>query len=974
MQKASPLILVLILISTAVFLSLRDPNPQASPAPPTKETQSTPDQATVPEVPTTKATALPAKPWAHQLSDIAPDPKAVFGSLPNGFRYIIYPNSEPPTRLSVRLHIQAGSLMEADDQRGLAHFLEHMMFNGTKNYSADDIIPRMQRLGIAFGAHANAYTSFDETVYMLDIPDLSEETLQLAFNVMRDFGDAALLTAEEIDKERGVILSEKLSRDSVDFRLMEKQFSTLLPDSLISHRFPIGIEDVIKNAPRQRFVDLYQQYYTPQRMTFVVVGDIDPKVMEDRIKTTFESMQNPEQAGAEPDLGKVTPPKGIKPSIFQDPEVSSTEVSILLARPYQTAPDTRKDREKELTVDIAHSIISRRIERLTKQKDSPVKEGSASHSRIFNAIELGSISMTAANDDWQKVVPLLETEFRKALEFGFTEAELAEAKSNIANAAEQEVEQKPSRKSDDLATGIASSLNDQIVFSTPETDLEIIRNNLEGIDTAACLNAFRAFWKADGYHLILTTKQASDADQQKLLSLYNESLARPVTAPAARAIQVFDYTNFGSPGEVVGSSIVKDLGITQLTLSNQIRVNLKPTDFEKGKIRIVARIGSGQLSQPKDTPMLNFFAQSVFEGGGLGKHSNDDLQRILAGKNVSSTLQIGEDAFILSGSTTPQDFITQCQIMCASITDPGFREEALWQFKKSIPTIEQQLKHTPAGPSKQAKGWLHGGDFRYSLASMDKLGAYTINEAKSWLMPELTKGYLELSIIGDFDPKAVTADLLATFGALPKRAKEAAAMNEVRKIKFPNAPARKTFSYQSKIPQGIATAYWQTSPLRGNARKFRRLNILADILGDRLREQIREKLGASYSPNAGALGSDALDNVGYIASQSIGKPADLELLHETMREQADQLANKGATKDELDRSLKPVIGILEQTKRDNNYWLNTVMSQSQQDPDRLELARSRDQDYKSISLNEINALAKKYLAAENILNVSIQSE
>ena len=173
--------------------------------------------------------------------------------------------------MSLRLHIATGSLMEAEDQRGIAHFLEHMVFNGSKHFAAADIVPRMQRLGIAFGAHVNAYTSFDETVYMLDLPDLSADTLQLAFTVMRDFGDGALLAADEIDKERGVILSEKISRDSVNYRLMEQQFAKILSDSLISRRFPIGTEEVIKSAPRERFTDFYTRYYTPQRMTFIVV-------------------------------------------------------------------------------------------------------------------------------------------------------------------------------------------------------------------------------------------------------------------------------------------------------------------------------------------------------------------------------------------------------------------------------------------------------------------------------------------------------------------------------------------------------------------------------------------------------------------------------------------------------------------------------------------------------------------------------
>ena len=977
MQKATPIILVLVLAVSALVLSIRSHTPPLTGLPPAVQT--------TPPVPTTDAgKSAPAtpplaaavvttpRPWPQASSDIAPEKGATFGTLANGLRYIIYPNSEPPKRVSLRLHIASGSLMEADDQQGIAHFLEHMVFNGSKDFTSQELVPKMQRLGIAFGAHVNAYTSFDETVYMLDLPDLSADTVKLAFTVMRDFGDGALLTAEEIDKERGVILSEKVSRDSVETRIMEQQFAKLLPQSLVTRRFPIGIEEVIKSAPRERFVDLYSRYYIPARMTFIVVGDIDPKEMQAKIEGTFSSMTNPPNAGPNPDLGTVVKPEGLVTAVFADKELSSTDVSLMLVRPYVEKPDTAATRAEHMTLEIAHSIVSRRFERLAKIEGSAVASGSVTHNNLFNHLELGSIDITAADDRWQDAVPILEQEFRRAIDHGFTDAELAEAKSNILNAYQQQVKQKATRESEVLATALAKSINDNSVFSDPETDLALAKSALDAIDLASCHQAFTKFWDAPGYHLILTTKDKPQDAEKDLAALFEESRGKPVVAPAARVLQTFGYTNFGKPGSVGSRKEVKDLGITQLVLANQVRLNLKPTDFEKGKIRLLARIGSGKLVQPKDSPMLDSFATAVFEGGGLGKHSNDDLQQILAGKNVGTSLAIGEDAFTLGGTTTPADFITEVQLMCASLTDPGYRDEALWQFRKAVPMIYQQLKHTPAGPQQEMEAWLYGGDSRFTIAPVAKLSSYTLDDAKKWLTPELTKGYLELTIVGDFEVEKILPDLLATFGALATRAAAPPALADARKIQFPNAPAAKTFTYDSKVSQAIASTLWKTAGIRGNQKEFRRLNILGDIYGDRLREEIREKLGASYSPNAGASGSDALDDVGYLIGQSVGKPEDLELLLKTMRDLADKLATGGATADELDRALKPTLGELEKSSRDNSYWLATVMSQSQADPKRLDIARSRDADYRSITLAEINALAKKYLKAENALLVSIK--
>ena len=988
MQKATPLILVLILAAVATIFSVhakRDTLPSIEPV----ASAAAMPHAKTPEKSnpiTTPTTALPTpvvesahpaakvlpRPWPQESSDIAPDAKATFGTLDNGLRYIIYPNSEPPKRVSLRLHIASGSLMEADDQQGLAHFIEHMVFNGSKNFKADELVPIMQHMQIAFGADVNAHTSFDETAYMLDIPELTDDAMKLGFTVMRDYADGALLAPSEIDKERGVILSEKVSRDTVSSRIMEQQFAKILPGSLVAHRFPIGKEDVIKTAQRDRFVDFYNNFYTPQRMTFIVVGDIDPKNIQGQIEKYFASMSNPTNPAKNPDLGAIKQPEGLETSVFADKELSSTEISLTLIRPFQEKPDTVATRLANMTLDMANSMLTRRFDRLSKAKGSAIASGSASKNELFNYLELGSIDITVADDRWKEAVPVLEQEFRRAMEHGFSEAELAEAKLNQINAYEQQVKQKPTQKSEVIATALADASNEQSVFSDPITDLEIAQKALASITIESTHQAFKSFWNAPGFHLVLTTKEKPENAEMDLAALFEDSRGKPVEPPAARAVQVFDYSNFGKPGSVASRKEVTDLGITQLVLSNHIHVNLKRTDFEKGKIRMSARIGSGKLTQPKDKPMLDSFATAIFEGGGLGKHSNDDLQQILAGKNVSSSLAISEDAFVLSGTTTPADFILQTQLMCATLTNPGYREEALWQFKKAAPMMYQQLKHTPAGPQQEMEAWLYGGDSRFIIPPIEKLTSYTIADAKKWLTPELAKGYMELTIVGDFEIDTILPNLLDTFGALPTRLLAPPVLTTARKVNFPKAPAATTFTYDSKIAQASAVTIWKTTGIRGNQKLFRRFNILAEIYGDRLREEIREKLGASYSPSAGATGSDAFEGVGYVMGESVGKPEDLELLLKTMRDLADEFAKTGATADELDRALEPTFGQLAKSLRDNKYWLSTVMSQCQLDPKRLDLARTRDADYHSINLAEINALAKKYLIAENALLISIK--
>jgi zinc protease len=257
---------------------------------------------------------------------------------------------------------------------------------------------------------------------------------------------------------------------------------------------------------------------------------------------------------------------------------------------------------------------------------------------------------------------------------------------------------------------------------------------------------------------------------------------------------------------------------------------------------------------------------------------------------------------------------------------------------------------------------------------MEQVNAYRVEDVKQWLTPELSKGYVEINIVGDIAEDVMLQTVLSTFGALQKRAYSPSSFGARRWVKTPTAPADMALQYESKVPQAIATTVWKTNGMRRNQREFRRLNLLAEILENRVREEIREKLGASYSPMAQAMGSDVLDAFGFLVSRSTGKPEDIELLLQTMKRIGNDLATQGAQADELERARKPLMGILERTVRDNQYWLSTVMSQSQSERQKLDLARNRDADYQSITLAEINYLARKYLKANQAMNVRIVSQ
>ena len=345
-----------------------------------------------------------AMPFPHENSDLKPDPSVRFGKLENGVRYAIMKNEEPPKRVSMRLHIDAGSLAEEEDQRGIAHFLEHMAFNGTKNFKPDELVTFLQSNGIAFGAHLNAYTSFDETVYMLDLPDNRDELIEKGLLVISDWADGMLLLKDQVDHERGVILSEKRDRDSVEFRLMEKQFSELLPETLLSKRMPIGLEEVISNADRQRFVDFYETNYSPDRTTVVIVGDIDVDVMEQRVRDLFGKMEPLEARIPDPKLGNITTFDGIKTIVESDSELKSTDVEIVNILPYEATVDSAAQRAADMPISIAYAMLNSRLSILAKQEDAEFTSASASEFDMFDTATFAMMNVTAKGNDWQSAM------------------------------------------------------------------------------------------------------------------------------------------------------------------------------------------------------------------------------------------------------------------------------------------------------------------------------------------------------------------------------------------------------------------------------------------------------------------------------------------------------------------------------------------------------------------------------------------
>jgi zinc protease len=917
--------------------------------------------------------ARAAIPFEQAESDLKPDPAARFGTLPNGLRYVIRPNHEPKDRASLRLVVHAGALEEKNDQRGLAHFLEHMAFNGSEHYAPGTLVEFFQRMGMNFGGDTNASTGFDRTVYMLELPNTKEATLQEGFRVFSDYAGGLLLQEKEIDKERGVILSEKRTRDSVGYRTVVAELGFLLHGSRFPERWPIGETDVIEHAERDRFVEFYNTWYRPELLSVVVVGDIDADAVEQQIVSTFSALQPRAAEQASPDLGHLDQAKSAGVQVFHhaEAEAPDTTVAISTIEPYQHEPDTGANRLKYLPRSLATAMINRRLAILAKKENAPFTAASTDVSESFNFYREGSIAVTCRADQWQAALGVADQELRRALQFGFQPAELKEVVANFRNNLEQAVKRAPTRRSESLASEISDTLVDRNVFTSPAEDQALYEPVLGQVTVDDCLASLREAW-APAHRLVMVTGNAAipGDDIATIRAAYEKAHAATVTAPEAITEAKWGYTDFGAPGKVVKREHIDDLDVTLVTFANGVRLNLKKTDFESNLIRLSLRVGNGQLTEPADKPGLGAYMSETFVEGGLGKHSADDLRRILAGHTVGSSFASAGDAFVGGGATNRDDLLLQLQLMTARLVDPGYRPEAARQARKAIEELYLSLAHTPSGPfTLDVARLLASGDPRFGLPAENVMLQRNLDEVKAWITPELQHGYIELAIVGDLDIDQTIDAVSRTFGALPPR-EPRQPLDDLRKVQYPKQPFARSYAVPTEIPKGVVAIYWPTTDAL-EIHRNRRLSLLGLVLSDRLRVKVREELGDAYSPSAGNNPSEVYPGYGYMVANVTVDPPRAQEVADAVTALGRDIAGKGVTDDELERAKLPVMTQLRESARTNQYWLNAVLSRAQERPQQLDWCRSRYADIESITTADLDALAKEYLPAEHASRVIV---
>ena len=912
--------------------------------------------------------------WSYNKQRLHPDPALVFKKLPNGFAYILLRNQHPKNRVSMHLYVQAGSLYESDSQQGLAHFLEHMLFNGSTHFKPAELVKFFQSIGMQFGPDANAHTGFNETVYDILLPEGNKENLIKGLVVMEDFAEGALLLPSEIERERGVILAEKRTRDSASYRTYVKTLKFEFPGTRISRRLPIGREEILKKADQKQFKAFYDTWYRPDKMILVLVGDFDPELAGMLIEDKFSTITSRAPPGTIPDIGDINH-KGIKSFYHYEKESGNTTVSIEVLEKILFMPDSYDVRKKELIEDIANRMVKYRLDTLIQKPGTPFTSASISSGIFLRQVKYADITADCNPENWEKALSLVEQTLRQALIFGFTTSELTRIKKDLISDLDNAVKSASTRNSKELAREIIWGLNSNRVFMSPQQEKEVYTPIINAVTLKDVHDAFKNIW-AKEHRLLLVTGNAKLIDKDpktKILNTYQKSMQIAVSKPAEEKSLVFPYLpDPNKKGRITQTKKIPDLEIVQVDFRNGVRLNLKKTDFEANQVLINLSFGQGKSCEPLNKPGLALITENVLNESGLGTLTKDELKWAMAGKNAHVTFSIDEDRFVFKGETVSNEVSLLFQLLYAHITDPGFRKDAYELSMKRYRQKYMELSKSIDGAmALSGSRFLAGGDHRFGLPDNETFNKLTLDEIKSWISPFIGNNDIEISVVGDIDIDSIIQLTAQYFGSLMLHP----TVNKQKELKLPVFPVgqSETLSVRTKIIKGLIIVAYPTEDI-WNIHRTRRLSILSDIISDRLREQIREKLGSAYSTFAFNRPSKAYPGYGVFEAMAYIAPNESDMIIKEVKKIISNIAKNGVTLDELKRAKEPTLTSIKDMFRKNGYWLDTVLTGSEIHPQKIDWSRTILKDYGSITKEQVSNIAKKYLVDDKSATITIKPQ
>lgn len=902
--------------------------------------------------------ARPRPVWAMQESDVPIDPAFRTGRLTNGMRFIVRRNTLPAGTVQVRMEVATGSLDEAENERGYAHFVEHMAFNGSTRVPEGEMVRLLERDGLAFGADTNAQTNFHYTLYTLDLPRNTPDLLDTALMLMRETASELTISPEAVERERGVVLSEMRDRNTWSLRAAVDDMAFTNPGSLYARRLPIGTPETLHAATAETLKAFWKREYVPARTTVIVIGDIAQDQSEAAIRKHFETWA-PASAPPQPGAGPVLAGDKGRTAIYLDPALSE-RVTAARNGPWLDERDTVATRREDLLRQIGYDIVNRRLQRLSRQPDAPFRAAALSTGDVFRAGRTTSLAVDTIDGGWRRGLIAAAGEYHRALAFGFTADEVAEQIANVRTAHRNAAAASSTRSNAALVGAAIALSRDDRVPTTPESSLARLEAFIPAITPGAVLAALRREALAlDDPLLRFAGRTAPAGGTGAVRAAWNEAMAARPTRPDSAASPAFAYADFGPPGTVVSDMREPALGIRTLRFANGVRLNLKQTALEKDRVLVQLSVDGGDMLVTRDNPLATEMVAAL-GAGGLGRHSQDQLQSILAGRTVGFDLASTPETFSAVAQTTPGDLQLQLQLMTAYLTDPGYRPEGEVLYRQNVNSFFLRKDATPGSALGTALGGiLSDDDPRFTFQKAEDYRALNFQRLKRDIADRLAHGAIEIGMVGDIAEDQAIALVARTFGALPPREADFRAYAAQRLRPFTRDLRRRIVRHTGAADQAIVRLTWPTRDGEDPTEALK-LELLEKVMRIELNENIREKLGKAYAPSADSDASRTWRGYGTFSAAASVDVADVAATRTAILETAAELRDRPVSSDLLQRARQPMLESLDNALKTNRSWLSLV-DRAQTEPDRIDRLLHAAARLTPITPAEIRALAARYL-------------
>ncbi|WP_421879055.1 M16 family metallopeptidase [Marinoscillum sp.] len=905
-------------------------------------------------------------------SPIPNDPAVKIGQLENGLTYYIRKNDKPEDKVEFRLVINAGSILENEDQQGLAHFVEHMAFNGSENFQKNELVNYLQSIGVEFGADLNAYTSFDETVYMLPIPTGDPAVMDKGLKVLEDWAGGLQFTPEEIDKERGVVIEEWRLGQGADQRMRDKWFPVMFKNSQYAARLPIGKKEIIETADYQTIKDFYEDWYRPDLMAVIAVGDLQPDEMEKQIKERFGDLKNPKDARDRKEF-EVPSHEETYVAIEQDKEASFTLVRIVYKQDDDEEMKQLKDYRKQLTYGLFNSMLNQRLNELRQSAEPLFVFGSSSYGSIVRTKENFQSFAMVGEDGIMKGLEALVTENERVRRYGFTEGELERAKMRFLNSLEQEMKEADKTESGRLASEYVSSFLEESPVVSPEFSYEFAKKQFDGIKLEE-INQYASKWIKEQDRVVVITgpeRENADVTKESVLQVLDEVENMELDAYADEMSGAELMPTKPTKGKVASEKNIENVGITELTLSNGMTVVLKSTDFKNDEILMSGTSEGGHsLYSDENYPSANYSASIVSESG-VKDFSKTDLDKLFSGKTVRVAPFVGTYNEGFNGAAAPKDLETMMQMINLFFTAPRKDVESFESFKSRNTMLYGNLLSNP-------QYYFQNEMIKILSSNSPRTGFPTAEELQQIDLDKAYEVYAErfadpanftFFFVGNFKVDEIKPMLETYLASIPSVSREESWKD--LGIRPPAGRMEKVINKGTDPKSQVSINY------KGEAKYSREgsyvLSSLGEVMTNRLIDLIREEKSGVYGVGAnGYISQRPYENYSFSISFPCG-PENVAELKQAVYEEIERIKKEGVTDEDLNEVKEAQRIDRKESLKENRYWLNSLSSYYTYDWS-LDTFYDYEERIEKLKATDLQAAAKKYLVEDNLIEIVLMPE